>query len=144
MRVSDAFPSKWLKVEDLNKKEVLVTIDRVVMEDVGSGDQAEEKPVLYFKNGKKGLPLNKTNAMTIGMVLEEEEMNLWSGHRVILYPAMTQFQGKPTPCIRVRQAPEPKNVGAAAKNNPFVQEPPPQNDPSEIFSEDPDGEEPPF
>jgi hypothetical protein len=41
MRTSDVFPSRFVKAADIGDKEVIVTIDRVEMEDVGD----DHKPV---------------------------------------------------------------------------------------------------
>lgn len=100
MRVGAAFPSKFLKHEDLQGRAVTVTIKNVEIEDVGDG----EKPVVYFRQGKKGLALNKTNAETIVEITGTDEMDDWTGHSIVLYPDKTSYQGKRVDCIRVREA----------------------------------------
>jgi arabinogalactan endo-1,4-beta-galactosidase len=97
MKISSAFPSNYLKCSDLQDRNVKVLMDRVEMEDLG-GDQ---KPILYFQGKDKGLVLNKTNSNNIAAAYGDDTEE-WSGREIILYPAMTDFQGKTVPCIRVR------------------------------------------
>ena len=58
MRISSAFPSKYLKAADLQDKQVTVRMSHVETETIGDDD----RPVLYFQGKEKGLVLNKTNA----------------------------------------------------------------------------------
>ena len=97
MLISRAFPSAYIKAEDLQDTAHCLIMDRVKIEEVGD----DNKPVLYFRGAKKGLALNKTNANTISAAYGEETDD-WAGQEVILYPTMTDFQGRQTPCIRVR------------------------------------------
>jgi hypothetical protein len=103
MRTSEAFPSKYLKKEDLNGKRVLVTIDRVEVEDVGQGEQQERKPVVYFDEYEKGLVLNKGNADAMTEAAGgDDEMDNWRGVRVVLYvDANVMFAGKRVGGLRV-------------------------------------------
>ena len=97
MLISRAFPSAYIKAEDLQDTAHSLIMDRVKVEEVGD----DTKPVLYFRGAKKGLALNKTNANTISAAYGEETDD-WSAQEIILYPTMTDFQGRQTPCIRVR------------------------------------------
>ena len=56
--------SKYLRAEDLTQ-EKLLRIKSVTVEMVGRGPKQEQKPVVWFTNHVKGLPLNKTNNRTI-------------------------------------------------------------------------------
>ena len=58
---NEIFPSKYLKATDLAGKPLVVEIERAPTETLGSGNDAEEKTVLYFRDGAKPLPLNMTN-----------------------------------------------------------------------------------
>ncbi len=98
MNLDQMYPSKWLKAGDLQGQTVPVVIIRVVMEDVG--DEAG-KPVAYFQGQQKGLVLNKTNAMSIGLV-HGQDTDAWTGKTIELFPAVVMFQGQNVPCIRVR------------------------------------------
>ena len=103
MRVSDAFPSNYLKAADLQGRVVVVTIDRCEMEDIGD----ERKPILFFQGKQKGMVLNKTNANNVA-VLYGDDTDEWTGQPVELFEAMVDFQGKTVPAIRIR-APRRQN-----------------------------------
>jgi len=101
MRISDQFPSNYIKTEDIpNGKPLGMVIKSIELETIGD----DEKPVLYFINGKKGLPLNKTNATTLAEVYGDDTDN-WTGKEVFLKRDMTDFQGKRVACIRLQSTP---------------------------------------
>jgi hypothetical protein len=120
-KIGDVFPSKWLKVEDLNGKRITVTIDRVEFEMVGQ--PAERKAVVYFKGKDKGLCLNKTNANSIHFITGSDDTDDWTNERIVVYPSQTEYQGKRVGCIRIdppaatngaqAQAPQPPPAAAA-------------------------------
>jgi hypothetical protein len=97
MNLDQMFRSQWAKASDLQGRTIPVTIERVVMEEVGDGN----KPVVYFQGAEKGLVLNKTNAMSIGLV-HGQDTDGWVGKTIELFPAVVMFQGQNVPCIRVR------------------------------------------
>jgi hypothetical protein len=99
VKMSSAFPSKYLRCADLQGHEVKVKMDRCDLEDIG-GDN-EFKPVLYFAGKQKGLVLNKTNAQKIAAAYGDET-DEWAGQEIFLYPDKTQFQGQMVDCIRIR------------------------------------------
>lgn len=96
MNVNEAFPSKYLKASDLDGKKIRVMVANVVMEEVGDG----AKPVAYFSGKKKGLVLNKTNAMIIASGYGPETSG-WEGAEIDLYPGKTQFNGQMVDCLKV-------------------------------------------
>jgi hypothetical protein len=98
MNIYDAFPSKYLKAEDLKGENVTVTIEEFTREKVGS--EKESKPVISFVNTLKKMVLNKTNADTIAK-LYGGETDQWPGKRIILYPKDIEFQGKMVLALRV-------------------------------------------
>jgi hypothetical protein len=95
MRISAAFPSKYLRPTDLQGRQVVVKISRLEMQDVGD----KEKPVLYFEDKEKGLVLNKTNSNTITAAYGEETGD-WEGATIVLFETPVEFQGKRVPAIR--------------------------------------------
>jgi hypothetical protein len=110
MRMSTAFPSKYLRAADLQGRDVTVTIERVEMADIGDDDP---KPVVYFKGKEKGLVLNKTNAGTIADTLGDETDD-WTGAAIVIFPTKTDYQGKRVDAIRLRvprQAPQKDGNG---------------------------------
>ena len=150
MNLDQMYPSKWLKASDLQGQTIPVVIMRVVMEDVG--DEAG-KPVAYFQGKEKGLVLNKTNAMSIGVV-HGQETEGWVGKTIELFPTVVMFQGQNVPAIRVRPvatayaeaygAPErpaaplhqgPGEKAVAAANAPLQPAPVPPNDGHDLDDE---------
>lgn len=98
-RVSDAFPSKYLRAADLRGSQPILTIDRVEMESIAEGEP--QKPVLYFQGKEKGVVLNKTNANTL-QTFYGDEMDDWRGETVQVYSVKTDFQGKQVDAIRMK------------------------------------------
>jgi hypothetical protein len=102
MKISDLFPSKYVKAADLNGKPFTLAIKKLVIEEMGHGNEKEKKPVLYFSNAAKGLVLNRTNAMIIAN-LYGDESDGWVGKRVTIYPTKVRAFGQMQDCIRVRE-----------------------------------------
>lgn len=102
MNINKVFPSRFLKAEDLNGKDFVLVVRTVVMEKLGSPPNVDEKPVLYFEGAKKGLVLNKTNAMTIASIHGPETDN-WKGKKITIYPTQVRAFGKMESAIRVRE-----------------------------------------
>jgi len=98
VKISEAFPSNYLKATDLAGRTVQVAIDRVEIRDVGD---SEHKPVIFFRDKQKGLVLNRINAGVIAGVYGEETDG-WCGQSVELYPSTTEFHGRMVDCLRVR------------------------------------------
>lgn len=114
MRMSEAFPSNWLKASDLQGRTVKATIKDVVMEDVGDG----EKPIVTFVGKDKGLVLNKTNA---NMIVDAygDETDTWAGKEIEIFPDKTSFKGQIVPCIRVRVKQDEPPPPADGEEIPF-------------------------
>ena len=98
MQTSQLFHSKFFKAEDVVKP-LTVTIRSVEQELIGPEKQL--KGVLYVNESDLGLVLNKTNSDTISESLGDETQD-WLGHKIVLYRASAQFNGKKVLCIRVR------------------------------------------
>jgi len=109
VNINDSFPSKYIKAPDLNGQARLLTMDRVVEEEVVKDE--DPKPVLYFRGATKGLVLNKTNAQTISGIYGPET-DTWAAQPIELYPDTTNFQGQIVDCTRVR-----KHIPAASSND---------------------------
>ncbi len=89
--VSEAFPSNYLKAADLNNRTVKV---------------------------KKGLVLNKTNAVEIAAT-HGDQMENWTGKEIELFSTMVPFQGQNVLAIRVRAVAEAVAAVAADPNDPL-------------------------
>jgi hypothetical protein len=98
MKTSDAFPSRFLKVGDLNGREVPVSISSVELEKVGD----DQKLVAYFKGQLKGLVMNRTNTTSIEEIAGTDETDEWINVRIVLYPSTVFFNGSKVPCIRIK------------------------------------------
>lgn len=103
MNVYSLWPSRYVKAEDLQGKEITVTIDRVVMEKIGQ--PPEEKPIIYFRNANKGLVCNRTNGMMIAGIYGPETTN-WVGKAIVLYSARVNAFGAIHLAIRVKAPPK--------------------------------------
>ncbi|MDX2318316.1 MAG: hypothetical protein QNK44_07925 [Hyphomicrobiaceae bacterium] len=111
--MSQAFPTKFIKADDIGAARPTVIIADVRLEDVG--DDAGPKPVAYFHGKEKGMVLNKTNAEMIAH-LYGDETDAWRGQSIDLYTTMVQYGGKsllgirvmaPAPQMPAHQAPPP-------------------------------------
>lgn len=102
MKITDLFPSKYVKASDLNGKPVTLTIARLVVEKMGHGSEQESKPVLYFQKATKGLVLNRTNAMIIAGLYGNESDD-WGGQRITIYPTKVRAFGTMQDAIRVKE-----------------------------------------
>src|SRR5258707_9094821 len=98
---NEIFPSKHSKASDLAGKPLGAEIERAPTETLGSGNDAERKTVLYFRNGVKPMPLNMTNWDSVAAIAGDDT-NDWPGHRLQLYPTTTELKGKVVACIRIR------------------------------------------
>ena len=122
MRMSQAFPSAYIKAVDLfdaqnQPRRVKLKINRVEMEDVGD----DNKPVVQFIGSDKKLVLNKTNTREI-VEAYGDESDEWHGKIIEVYPARVEYAGKKMWGIRVnamfeRVAP-PIDVQAPIKVRP--------------------------
>lgn len=103
MKISQVFPSKYVKAEDLQGKTVTLTIKGVVMEEMTTHDnKTVKKPVVWFEKATKGFVINLTNALII-KALYGDETDDWTGKRISIYPTRVKAFGKMQDCIRVRE-----------------------------------------
>ena len=129
MKLNDAYPSRFLTAEDLNGKDIAVTIASVELEDIGQGHDKSKKLVISMTGKKKAFVVNKTNAGTIAKVLGTDETEEWVDRQIIIGPREVEFQGNMVWSIRVSL----KKPGATAPNKPA---PAAQPDSGDIASED--------
>ncbi len=101
MRISQEYPSKYLKAGDLGGQDRTVRIRACVKEELGQGSEKESKPVLYFEGHTKGLVCNKTNAVAVAEAYGDDT-EAWTGRDIVLFVLNVEYQGKVMPAIRVR------------------------------------------
>lgn len=119
MKAGQMIESKYLKKEDLNGEEVIVTIVKIGQGNVAMEDQPEDlKWMMKFKEFKKPFVLNSTNIQLLTKACGTDETDDWIGKEVILYvDDNVSFGGKLVGGIRVKSAKPaaaPKRAGAAA------------------------------
>jgi len=97
------FPSEYVAAVEFKGRDVVLTIAGVQIEQLmrQGSKQKEDKPILLFKETKKKMVLNKTNAGTIAD-LYGVNAEKWVGHKVALYPTTTHCGRDTVDCIRVR------------------------------------------
>ena len=107
MKMTELFPSKYLRSSDLNGKSRIAIVDHVTYEAFQNDGRTETKAVLHFKgNGTKPLVANKTNCLAMVSLAGSDDADDWSGTRITLAPCLVSFKGKVTESIRVDSAPE--------------------------------------
>jgi hypothetical protein len=101
MKISTAFPSKYLRAADVDEMggEITHTIRKVVLEEVGQ--DRTEKPVVYFRQTQLGLVLNRTNAARLAASLGDET-DRWVGQQIVLGTEQVPMRGQLVNSIRVR------------------------------------------
>jgi hypothetical protein len=101
VKISTAFPSKYLRAADVDEMggQLIHTVRKVVMEEVGQ--DRTEKPVVYFKQTQLGLVLNRTNAARLSASLGDET-DAWAGQRIIMETEQVPMHGRLVNSIRVR------------------------------------------
>ncbi len=120
MKTSAAFPSKYLKADDLQGKDVVVKIARVTMEDFDGDKGNESKLIIAFAGKDKTLVCNKTNAKTIAKVLNSDETDDWIGKCITIGPREVEFQGDQVWAIRVSLKAPATSAPAKAKPAPVA------------------------
>jgi hypothetical protein len=132
MKLSEVFPSNYLKADDLKGNAAVVTIASAEIEELGKGNQKDKKLVLGFRGKEKKLVCNVTNANTIAKLYGDDTEG-WIGQRITLLPREVEFQGEMVLAIRVSLQ---KPAGAAPAKAPAK---PVEPDPEPEFQ--PGGEE---
>lgn len=97
MKVSQAFPSTFLKADDLNGQNRNAVISKVEMETLGD----DHRLVLSFEKTDKRMVCNKTNANRIA-VLYGEETDDWVGKTVTIGSEFVEFQGRTVKGLRIK------------------------------------------
>jgi hypothetical protein len=103
VRRNEAFPSKYLKADDLDGEAVVATIKSASLDTLKGFDGKEQrKVILYFSRTLKPLPLNMVNFDSVADILGEESDD-WPGGKIELYPTTTTMNGVVRACVRVRK-----------------------------------------
>jgi len=84
MKRSEAYPSSYLAQDDVRETPIRATIADVRIETIGTGERADEKPVIHFREDIKTFVLNQTNWQTIEDAYGPES-DRWGGKVIELY-----------------------------------------------------------
>lgn len=101
--VTESFPG-YLSAGDLERKDHEVTVELVrepTDKDLGNNGDRITSPIVRFKNRKREMVLNITNAR-IARRLYGGVYDNWKGKKFILYPDTCMAWGKQSACIRIR------------------------------------------
>jgi len=98
---SDFDKSKYFKAADLSGEKKF-RIKSVSVEEIGT----ENKPVLWFTNDERGLPLNLTNLRTCSGAFGDN-MEAWVGKIIVIFPTMVDMRARwcrPCGCVSRRRS----------------------------------------
>lgn len=95
------FPREYVAACDLEGKDKDVTISHIQVKELKTDSGPKKKPVMFFKDAKKKMILNITNARIIADMYGDDT-DSWQGQTITLYPTTCEAFGKMVDCIRVR------------------------------------------
>ena len=103
MNRNDAFPSKYLKKEDLTSGPITATIRHIEMGEVGTEDSKDTKPIMFFREEDiKPMVVNSGNWDTCAELFGDESDN-WARHQVEIYvDPNVKYAGKKVGGLRLR------------------------------------------
>jgi hypothetical protein len=122
MRLNDAFPTKYLKPDDLKGRPATLTISTVTQERIGT----DLRLVASFHETQKLLTINRTNAGRIAQLVGSDDTDHWAGKRITILVDQVEFKGQFVPAIRVAlptSTPAPSSAAASSKpatTDPFA------------------------
>ena len=112
---SDMNPGRFIAPDKVQAKDVTLTIDRFVFEEMNEGTEKQERCILYFKETKLGMKVNKTNQVCLQAMfggIPDDAL----GKKVTLMYSTARFGREVHPCIRFRGSPHlEKTVTASVK-----------------------------
>lgn len=106
MKISEMFPKRYATGDDLHGKTLTLTIASIRAEKMRPQAHAPEmeKWVLYFKEAKRGIVLNRTLAHQIAEILHSQETNDWIDKQITIFPQTINVGGKKVTTIKARAA----------------------------------------
>ena len=102
---SDMNPGRFLPPDKLLKKDVTLTIKDFVFEKMNEGKNEEERCIMYFKETKLGMKVNKTNQVCLQAMFGGTPEDA-IGKKITLMYSTARFGREVHPCIRFRGSPE--------------------------------------
>ena len=117
MQLNEMFPKRYASAEELQGKEVTLTIARVVPEKMRPNTKAPEvqKFVVYFREARKGVVMGKSLAYQLAEICGSEETNDWAGKAVTLATVLMDVAGRK---VLTFQAKRPTSKAVAGQQIP--------------------------
>lgn len=117
MQLNDIFPKRYARAEELQGKEVTLTIARVVPEKMRPNPKAPEvqKFVVYFREARKGVVMSKSLAYQIAEIAGSEETDDWAGKVIALTTELMDVAGRKVLTFHARR---PTNKPVASHQIP--------------------------
>lgn len=97
--------------------ELVVEIDKVVLEDVKNANGTEQCKVAYLK-GQKPMILNTVNCRAIEQVYETPFIDDWKGKKITLYVAKIKAFGEMVDALRVKKEKPISSLPELTPNHP--------------------------
>jgi hypothetical protein len=122
MKMTDLFPSKYLRAADIAGKQRTVVIDHVTHETCKDDGVNVTKTILHFKgNDTRPVVLNKTNWKMLVAITGLDDDEDWADTAIELRSEKVSSKGgKIVDSIRVHEAPQPKVEASKAKKPKVV------------------------
>jgi len=127
MKLSETFPSKWLKGDDLGENQPIVTIEDVTIEEFDNNrtGKKDRKIALHFVGKDKGMICNTGMRNIVGGFFGDDTDD-WIGKRIrIMAVPFTNDKGETSMVCRIhpKQPSSPAAAPAAPKAAPTTPEP---------------------
>jgi hypothetical protein len=114
-RKHEVITSKYFRAADFPEGWTLTAeIELARLENVGQGNDAKQKLVVYFRRQKPGLVCGSVLWDQFIELTGEENSDNWPGHMAELFRTTTPFGREIMPCIRARKPGAPKKPRKAA------------------------------
>jgi hypothetical protein len=107
MNILAAFKGDYIAAVEFDGKTPTLTIEHVRVLDLEDDKgKTKARPVVYFRETKRGWVLNKTSAQALSALFTTPETDQWTGKRVTLAAEMVQFGKERLLGIRVKGSPD--------------------------------------
>ena len=110
---NDAFPSKWLKADDLSGGPQTLIIAGVTPDTLTNDDGEKTVYILRFQDHDKGLVLNQTNWLSIE-AMYGADTDGWLGNPIKLYKTKVKFGSGVVDAVRILPPDNPAPAKPAA------------------------------
>tara|TARA_Y100000310_G_scaffold275946_1_gene292750 strand:+ start:349 stop:840 length:492 start_codon:yes stop_codon:yes gene_type:complete len=110
--VYDLHPSRWLKEENLQGKQVTLQISKIHNETIKKQDgKVKVCPIFSFHKTERNLECNVTNRICMQAMFGDQVQTDWVGKKIVLFPSMVSMwddeekRMMDKPCIRIWGSP---------------------------------------